>query len=105
MEGLGYSGVNLARSALSAVIIIPGLGPVRDHPLVKRLLRGVFQRTPPMPRYDRVWDVNIMFKFLRQGPEVAELSLKDLSMFMVTLLLILLAERFRTLAKLTLEGT
>lgn len=66
--GLKYSGVNLARSALSAVVEIPGIGPVGEHPLVKRLLRGVFLRAPPRPRYDGIWDVNVVFNFLRTRP-------------------------------------
>ena len=103
-DGLQYSGVNLARSALSAVVVIRGWGPVGGHPLVKRLLRGVFLRTPPKPRYDGIWDVNIMFNFLRGNPTVGNLCLEDLSLFTVTLLLILSAERCQTLAKLTLEG-
>ena len=57
-DGFQYSGVNLARSALSAVVVIRGWGPVGGHPLVKRLLRGAFLRTSPKPRYDGIWEVN-----------------------------------------------
>lgn len=104
LEGLGYSGVNTARSALSAVTTIPGGNRVGEHPLVKRLLRGIYSRNPPTPRYDCVWDVNLVFKFLRDVKSPGELSLKELSLYTVTLLLILSAERCQTIAQLTLDG-
>ena len=85
LDGLNYSGVNVARSALSAVVEIPGIGQVGEHPLIKRLLRGVYLRTPPVPRYVTTWDVNVMFDFLRLKPNAMNLNLKDLSLFTVTL--------------------
>ena len=91
--------MNVARSALSAVVAIPGLGQVGEHPLIKRLLRGVYLRTPPVPKYGTTWDVNVNFNFLRLKPEAMNLNLKDLSMFTVTLLIILSAERCQTLAQ------
>ena len=94
--------MNVARSALSAVIAIPGIGQVGKHPLIKRLLRGVYLRTPTVPKYCTTWDVNVNFNFLRLKPESMNLNLKDLSMFTVTLLIILSAERCQTLAQLNL---
>ncbi len=51
-EGTQYSGLNTARSALSAIIMLPGNTPAGQHPLVCRFLRGVFQERPVLPRYN-----------------------------------------------------
>lgn len=100
--GSGYSSVNAARSALSAAVSIAGTGPVGEHPLVRRLLRGVYLRAPPTPRYACVWDVNVVLDMIRSSACVADLGLKMLSFFTVTLLLIVSGQRCQTLAKLDL---
>ena len=41
-EGLGYSAVNTARSALSAAVICPDNKTVGSHPLVVWFLKGIF---------------------------------------------------------------
>ena len=57
-NGLSYSSINTARSALSSILpSIDGI-PVGQHPLVIRFLKGVFESRPAMPRYTAVWDVN-----------------------------------------------
>ena len=35
------------------------------HPLVKRVLKGIFEARPVFPKYNTVWDVNTLFKFFR----------------------------------------
>lgn len=104
-QGAGYSSVNAARSALSAAVSVQGSGPVGDHPLVKRLLRGVYLRAPPTPRYSYVWDVNVVLDFLRNNACACELDLKHLTMFTVVLLLLVSGQRCQTLAKLDARGS
>ena len=62
--GCSYSNINLARSALSAIIITEhqSLGA---HPLISRFMKGVFNKRPPRPRYEEIWDVKPVLDYLR----------------------------------------
>jgi len=53
-NGLSYSGINTARSALSTVIFLPDGGSFGNHPLVSRFLRGVFESRPSLPCYNDI---------------------------------------------------
>lgn len=50
-QGLTYSAINIARSALSFYIVLEDGKSLGQGPLVSRLLRGIFQNNPPMPKY------------------------------------------------------
>jgi len=43
-DSLGYSAVNTARSALSSIICMPDGTSFGKHTLVKRLLKGIFEK-------------------------------------------------------------
>ena len=49
--GVGYSSVNSARSALPSIIKPACNAPFGKSPLVCRLLKGVFNIRPALPRY------------------------------------------------------
>jgi len=88
--------VNTARSALSSVISLSDGTIFGKHPLVKRLLKGVFEKKPALPRYSSIWDVNIVFDYLKQLPE--DIQLKDLTLKLTMLLALLTGERCQTLS-------
>ena len=50
---VGYSAVNTACSALSSVITLRDGSSFGKHPMVKRLLKGVFEDKPSLPRYGK----------------------------------------------------
>ena len=55
--GLQYRSVNTLRSAISTTHTnIDGMA-VGRHPLVSRLLKGMFNVRPPLPHYSHSWDV------------------------------------------------
>jgi len=58
-EGKQYSTLNSYRSALSATLPPVERHPVGQHPLVCRLLQGMFNQRPPAPRYNTVWCVDV----------------------------------------------
>ena len=64
-SGLGYSGLNTARCALSSVIHLDGNKTVGSHPLVNRLLKAVFNARPSLPRYQSIWDTSIVLSYLK----------------------------------------
>ena len=102
-RGLGYSVVNTARSALSSVLILSDRTVFGQHPYVKRLLKGVFETKPALPRYSCVWDVETVLKYLRNLGNNTELTLKLLTLKLVMLLGLLSGQRCQTLHGLNVQ--
>ena len=93
-RGLQYSTLNSYRSALSATIPpIAGI-PIGQHPLVTRLLQGMFNSRPPGPRYTSIWNVSVVLQYIINNlGDSSTLSFRDLSRKTVTLLALSLAAR------------
>ena len=92
-EGKQYTTLNSYRSALSATLQPIDGKPIGQHPIVCRLLQGMFNQRPPAPRYQEVWDVSLVVRHIQSGPPTAELALKELSKRLVTLLALCNASR------------
>ena len=99
VKGSGYSTINTARSALSSILI----STVCAHPLVSRFMKGVFNKRPPIPRYEEIWDVKPVLTFLRKWSPVRYLSLKQLTLKLCCLLALVSAQRAQTLALLSIK--
>ena len=85
-KGLEYRAINTYRSALSGFLPpIEGF-PVGQHPLVVRLLKGILNLRPALPRYEQAWDVNVALDFLRSLPTNEALPLSTLSQKLALLL-------------------
>ena len=67
---------------------------------VRRLLKGVFNLRPPVARYTAIWDVNLVLNFLNV---MLVQDLKDLSMKLATLLMILSGNRVNMLTYFDVE--
>lgn len=91
-SGYSYSAINTARSALSTIFILDGK-PAGTHPLVIRLLKGVFNLRPTIPKTGVSWDPEIILRFLRKLSPVKSLSLKNLTHKTVTLIWLLSGQR------------
>ena len=78
-EGLQYRSINTIRSAVSMTHDHIEGNPIRRHPLVSRLLKGVYKSRPPQPRYSATWDVNVVIRYLQSMGENEVLSLKQRS--------------------------
>ena len=96
-SGLAYSAVNTARSALSSIIILSDGSKFGEHPLVCRCLKGIYELRPALPKYSRIWDVNIVLNFLKTLDFASELSLKDLSLKLTMFLCLTTAQRGQTI--------
>lgn len=77
--------------------------PVGTHPLVIRLLKGVYNLRPTIPRYTDTWDVNIVFKLLKTMSPVRDLTLKDLTFKLVMLLSLVTGHRGQTFHLLRID--
>lgn len=95
-QGLGYSALNTARSALSQVLPPQAGVPFGELPLTKQFMKGVFQEKPSLPRYTVTWDPVLLLSFLRSQSPNGKLDLKMLTLKTVTLLTLLSAQRVQT---------
>ena len=104
-EGKGYSTINTYRSALSATLC--AMNDDRDslgsHPLIARLLKGVYILRPPTPRYSSTWDVSKVTDYLKTLAPLRELSFKLLTLKTVMLCALASAQRQQTLSALDLN--
>ena len=94
-RGLGYSSLATARSVLGNFISVPGCSELSKHPLIRNLLKGVFNKRPPQPRYTVIWDSTLVIKYLATLKNV-EINLEMLSLKVCTLLTILSGQRVST---------
>ena len=90
---LQYSTLTSYRSALSATLPQIDGKQVRQHPMVVRLLQGMFNQRPLTLKYQEIWDVGLVVKHIQDGLRTVDLSLKELSKRTVTLLAICNASR------------
>jgi len=49
-QGLSYTTINNARSALSAVILPTDNVNIGSHPIISCFMKGIYKSNPPMPR-------------------------------------------------------
>ena len=100
---MGYGAVNSARSALST--ILPNFGSVSfgSHPHVCWLLKGVYERNPPKPRYTDFWDVNKVLNMFKDWGPNKHLDLKGLTFKLVMLLLLVTSQRGQTIINLDVQ--
>ena len=76
---------------------------VGEHPIISRLLKGMFHVRPPDPRYSFTWDVNVLLTFLESWFPVWALKLKQLALKTAALVALVSAQRSQTLWALSIE--
>ena len=102
-QGLTYSAINTARSALSSYITLENGTCVGKHPLVSRLMKSIFQEKPPRPKYTEIWDVSIVLSYLQSLSPVDKLSLKELTLKLLVLILLVSGQRGQTVHLLSID--
>ena len=98
-NGKAYRTINVYRSALSAILPEIDSNRVGAHPLVSQLLKGVFHLRPPEPKYSHTWSVSQVLAYIKSLGKNEGLSLKLLSLKLVTLLALTAPDRSSDLAK------
>ncbi len=71
--------------------------------LVSRLLKGVFEHRPSLPKYDVIWDVSVVLRLLRSW-QLQSISLKDLTLKLTTLLALASSQRVQTLKAFNIQN-
>ena len=102
--GVGCSGLNTSRSALSTVLKTGNELTFGAQQSVKRFLKGVYEARPSNPRYAVTWEVNKVLNYLK-STTTTKCSLEDLTLKLVTLMSLLSAQRGQTVHCLSLEYT
>ena len=64
-RNLGYNALNTARSALSSILQSPDGIPFGQNTYVKAYMKGTFNLKPPTPRYNAIWDPDILLRKLK----------------------------------------
>jgi hypothetical protein len=76
--GRSYRTVNVARSALSSTLAVnPGNVAVGADPLVNKLLKGLYNKSPPTARYSQTWNPDTVLSYF-DSTAGATLSLLEL---------------------------
>ena len=73
-RGFQYNTIAAATSILSGVLHIPGVTSISSHPLIIRLLKGMFHVRPPTPRYEFIWDTDLVLTYLQIITEFRHIS-------------------------------
>ena len=102
-EGYQYSSINSYRSAILSVHEKVDGHSVGQHPLISRLLKGIFHDRPPLPRYTSTWNVQTVLNYLEGLGENQSLSLKALSGKLTMLLALTRPSRSADLSQLDLS--
>ncbi|XP_072179676.1 uncharacterized protein [Diadema setosum] len=102
--GKSYSTINSYRSALSSAFPPFDGHNVGKHPLVLRLMKGIFNTNPPKPRYQKTWDVASVLKYICSLPDNKDLTLPLLTRKLVALMALTSAQRTQTLMCLSVTS-
>ena len=87
--------MNIARCAISTLSF--GKFTVGSHHLINTFLRGVFNRRPALPRNNVTWDAYMVLNFMKTWALAKRLSLRQLTLKVMVLVLLLSGQRGQTI--------
>ena len=101
-DGLKYNSINSYRSALSGTLVpIQGF-KVGEHPMVSRLLKGVFNLRPPEKKLFPTWEVEKALEHIKGWGLPEELDLAQLTRKTIFLLALVSSKRVKALSNLSM---
>lgn len=77
--------------------------PIGKHPLIIRLMKGIFNENPPKPRYIKTWQVSQVLDHLSSLADNKDLDLLKLGEKLASLIAIVSAQRVQTLSFLDIS--
>ena len=98
-----YSAINTARCALSTLLVNDSNVTIGNSSLVKRFLKGVYELRPIRPRYNIIWDINIVLDFLKNFYPEDELSLDIITYKLVMLIALSTKQRAQTIHAISID--
>lgn len=103
-DGLSYSSINTARSALSTLMQLQDGENFGSNSLVSRFMKGVFAQRPALPRYKEIWDVSVVLRYIEKWHPLKELDLKCLTLKTVMLMTLISGQRCQTINALNISN-
>jgi hypothetical protein len=107
-NGMSYSSLNTARSAISNLCFTSDMDshhvPIGKHFLICRYLKGVFNEMKPVPKYHSRGPVDLVLDYLSTLWPLEKLSLKELTLKLVTLIALTTGQRCQTLTFLDISA-
>ena len=95
VEGLGYSSINIARSAISSLCC--GKVKVGQNHRISEFITAIANLRQVIPRNKVIWDTSLVLKFLEHWHPAKNLSLRQLSIKTVLLCLLVSGQRGQTI--------
>ena len=102
-DTMSYSTISTAKAALNSFIKIDKTS-LGKHELTNLLMRGIARQIPRTPKYDTIWDPDVVLKFLKTWSPAKKLNLLQLSIKTTTLVLLVSGQRPQILAHLSLDN-
>lgn len=102
-EGLSFSSINTARSAVSSFSLHRKF-PLGSNPFIARFMKGIFNLRPVIPKTSVTWDTAKVLKFLETWHPAKNLDLLQLSIKVVLLCLLVTGQRGQTIWKMDLRN-
>jgi len=103
-QGLGYSAINTAKSAISSFVFLISNIQIGTNILVKQFMKGIFNERPTLPRYNVTWDVSTVLHYLASLYPLNNISLKFLGYKLLMLLALTTGQRVQTLYLLDIRN-
>lgn len=101
--GVKHGAVNTARSALSLILRKIDFKEVGKHTEVAWVVKSVYEKCPPQPKYNSFWDVGKVFQLFNSWPENNLLTRKHLTWKLTMLLLLVSSQRGQTILNLSVK--
>ena len=92
-SGKQHSTINSYRSAISNTHPQIDGHPVGKHPIICRLMQGMFNERPLEPKYSEIWGIDQVLSYLELMADPADLSFKELTLKTVMLIALANADR------------
>ena len=99
-KGFKYSAFQSARDAVNNFVQICGSSDFTSHFLIKIFMQAIFNMKPSLPKYDSVWDVQIVLEYKET---MDNKTLLELSAKLCMLFLLVTAEPCQTLHLIGME--
>ena len=103
-SGKGYSVINTARSAISNILTLPFGMVFGTHKDVTTFMKGVWNDSPPVPRYTSTWDPDVVLTLLKGWTPASKLSIDKLSKKLVMLILLATGQRPQIISALSVDN-
>ena len=102
-KNCNYGVIAVARSVLSAILLLKEGKRFGECQKVSKMLKGIFKLRPAFPKYTVIYDPDIILRHMDTVPNNSSLLLEDLPKKLCTLLCLLSGQRCQTIASLDLN--